>query len=431
MQYIPIEFVLESSAIFAGVIFALVALFGIYYYSTDIQYRRWALTHLSFWVAFLPPNIFAGLPYAGEFVSTILRIYACILLLRAFNFRRLSKVPNRIMHTATFIAISLFWIPVTYFLLPPNLSAIPTSLLMTLTFFYVSYEILSSKRNRGIIWRSAGASYLLWAISSLPMIFLPLYPEVLVAGYVQFIAQAAVMITMFLSFIGSTTKRVEENLRLTNVVASLISHDLRNYLNVAHGAIILAEGKDDESNDMLETSKRALDAATEFMNQVRSIWIDLEAQMDHITDLDICEVISDVIHRSIEEHSLEPDRIRLDCPSKCYVSTTPLVSQVVWNIVDNAVSHSNGVPEILISVQMKDSVEIAFSDRCNGFPPELKKKILSPEQDNNGFGLGLMLVKEITSIYGIQIGIEDRVVDNEVVGSVFTLCLPHSGGVPS
>ncbi|MFW9920176.1 MAG: sensor histidine kinase [Candidatus Thorarchaeota archaeon] len=431
MQYLPIEFVLESSAIFAGVIFALVALFGIYYYSTDIQYRRWALTHLSFWIAFLPPNLFVGLPYIGDFFSMVLKVYASILLLRAFNYRRLSNIRNSVVHPTIFVGIALFWLLVSYFGLPSNTSAIPTSMIMAFTFFYVAREILYNKKDRSKIWISAGVSYLLWAVASLPMILLPLSAEVIIAGYVQFIAQAAVMITMFLAFIGSTRRRVVENLRLTTIFASMLSHDLRNFLNVAQGAVDLVQVTDDESVEMLETVQKSLSSAADFMNRIRSAWIDLGSHSNHVVDLDLCEVVNDVASRAIKEHSLRVEQIVTEGLERCYVSTTPLISQVIWNIVDNSIRHAHGNPEIEIFARASNSIILAISDRSGGLSHVLKKKLLSDEEVNNGFGIGLMLVKEITSIYGIPIEVEDRVENDEVVGLTFRLLLPHSGGVPT
>ncbi len=430
MQYLPIEFVLESSAIFSGVIFALVSLFGIYYYSTDIQYRRWAITHLAFWIAFLPPNIFIGLPYAGDFVSMLLRVFACILLLRAFNFRRLSKLSNHITHPATFLGISMFWIVVVTSSLPSNVSAIPTCTLMAMTFFYVSKEILCNRKDRSKIWLSAGVSYLLWGLASIPMIFFPIFPELIIAGYVQFIGQALVMITMFLSFIGSTRRRVQENLRLTTVLSSLISHDLRNYLNVTQGAIQLVEGNDEESREMLQTAMRSLDSASDFINRVRSVWIDLGAQIIHIDDFDICEIIREVTNRAIKEHSLKEGQIIIDCECKSYVSTTPLISQVIWNIIDNSIRHSRTEPEISISAYSSSSIDLVIMDRSGGLSPQIKKALLTKEESKNGYGLGLMLIREITDIFSIPIDVIDRVEGQDVVGSIFKLSLPHSGGVP-
>ncbi len=431
MQYLPIEFVLESSAIFAGVIFALVALFGIYYYSTDIQYRRWALTHLSFWIAFLPPNVFTGFPYLGDFISMIIKVYACILLLRAFNYRRLSKVPNHIVHPLTFVILGVFWLIIASYSLPSNISAMPTSFIMAIAFFYAAHEILNNTKDRSKIWLGAGISYLVWAVASVPMMFLPIFGEVIVAGYVQFIGQAAVMITMFLAFIGTTRRRIEENLRLTTIFASLLSHDLRNYLNVAQGAIELVEADDSESSEMLETARRSLDSASEFMTHLRGIWIDLGSQSIHIDDLDLCNVLQEVTHRVTKEHSLKAEQITVDCSGKFYVSTTPLISQVLWNIIDNSIRHSKEEPSISVSISSKNSVEISISDRSGGITPQIKKKLLAENGGTNGFGLGLMLVKEITTIYGIPIAIEDRMENGIVVGTTFTISLSHSGGIPT
>ncbi len=430
MQALPIEFILEVSAIFAGVLFALVALIGIYHYSRDIQYRRWAFTHLLFWVAFIPENSLSPFPYLGFLGSMILRVLASLLLLKAYNFRRLSTVRNSILYLSVLIGSIAFIALLMFFALSPTTVATPTSIIMTYSFTYVSHRILKNGRERSTFRSLAGVSYGIWALASLPMSLLPLIPAVFLVGYIQFIAQSLVMITMFLAFIGSTNQRIEDNLRMTSLYASLVSHDLRNFVNVASGAIELVKGKEGEDQQFLDTARKTLKSASTFLRKIRGLWLDITMQSESIVDLDLREILDEVLERARGEHSLSEEEIRLSCPLKCYVSTTPLIEQVVWNLVDNAIRYSKGLPKVKVSVMEGSDIAVSIQDTAGGLSKYQKERLLKKNDDVSSLGIGLMLVREITQNYGIQLTLKEVVEDDKVVGTIFTLHLPHSGGVP-
>ena len=85
MQYLPVDPIIEQTALYTGAVFAAVVLLGVYYYSGDARYKRWALSQLAFWAAFLPPSLFNGVPLFGDFLSMLLEVLGAIILLRALK----------------------------------------------------------------------------------------------------------------------------------------------------------------------------------------------------------------------------------------------------------------------------------------------------------------------------------------------------------
>lgn len=431
MQYIPVETVLEMSAIFAGVIFAFIALTGIFYYSADIHYKRWAFSHILFSVAFLPPTLTIDFVYAGEFVSILLRVFGCILLLRAFSCGRLSRIQNSRLHPTVFLILLLGWVPVILLSLPTASGAIPTSIFMAFSFAYAARRILTNEKDGTRMRLAAGASFLIWAIVTVPMTLLPFFSELLVFGYLQYIAQSLVLITMFLSFVQNSRRRMELNLKLMSVMGSLISHDIRNYLNVAYSAIELAEGRDLKSSKLIETARSALESATEFINSGRDMLVELGSHSTASVDLDLTHMVRDVVARSQHEHSLDDTSISFDVQKSFYVSTSPLMAQVIWNLIDNGIRHAPNSPHVLLELSKEKEITLSIKDRAGGIDEALKKKILRSKNGTNGLGLGLMLVREISSICQVNLQINDIVEDEKVVGSSFQLSFRPAGGIPS
>jgi two-component system phosphate regulon sensor histidine kinase PhoR len=101
-------------------------------------------------------------------------------------------------------------------------------------------------------------------------------------------------------------------------------------------------------------------------------------------------------------------------------------SNLVFNILDNAIKYCDQVPEILIGIeQVKQFFIVSFSDNGIGIPKDFRKKIFNrfyriPTgniHNVKGFGLGLDYVKKIVARHGCTI----EVTENSRNGSTFIL----------
>jgi signal transduction histidine kinase len=431
MQYVPVEAMLEMSAIFSGVVFALIVIAAVYHYSNDIRFRRWAISMVLFWFAFLPPNIFVGFLYIGDFISSLFRVFGSILVLRAFGFKPIRSLSNAKLHISVFVLLVLYWIPIVLIDIPNTTSAILCSALMALAFSYVGSEILKCKHNRTRVWLSSGISYVIWAISSIPMIILPFIPEVVLFGYLQFIGQCLVLVTMFLSFFSSITRRLQRNLKLTEITGSLITHDLRNYLNVTYGALDLVEAKNDESEGMLQVARETIEDASSFIKDVRTMLIEIGIYSTTMEDIDLSSIVNKVIKRARLEHNLHEEHLRLSNQYPVFACTSPLMAEAIWNIIDNGVKHALDSPDILITIQSHNNPVISIADRSGGLSQDLKEKLLDPGTNGNSLGLGHMLIREICNLCSVGMKIEDRFERDTIIGTIFHLEFPSAGVVPS
>ena len=107
------------------------------------------------------------------------------------------------------------------------------------------------------------------------------------------------------------------------------------------------------------------------------------------------------------------------------------LTNVVFNLVDNAIKYGGGEPHLQVKSWNKgDSLHVAFIDNGIGIPREHLGKVFDKlyrvptgnVHDVKGFGLGLSYVKAVMQQHGAQID----VVSTAGKGSTFTLVFPQT-----
>jgi two-component system phosphate regulon sensor histidine kinase PhoR len=105
-------------------------------------------------------------------------------------------------------------------------------------------------------------------------------------------------------------------------------------------------------------------------------------------------------------------------------------TNLVYNLLDNAVKYCNEKPEILIRILKENqSLKLEFADNGIGIPPKKISSIfdkfyrIQNEKSNevNGFGLGLFYVKEICNLHCWKI----NATNNIEQGITITLTIPY------
>ncbi len=106
------------------------------------------------------------------------------------------------------------------------------------------------------------------------------------------------------------------------------------------------------------------------------------------------------------------------------------LTNVVFNLVDNAIKYGGGAPQLLVrSWNESGNLHVAFVDDGIGIPREHLGKVFDKlyrvptgnVHDVKGFGLGLSYVQAVMQQHGAQI----RVVSTVGEGSTFTLVFPQ------
>ena len=98
-------------------------------------------------------------------------------------------------------------------------------------------------------------------------------------------------------------------------------------------------------------------------------------------------------------------------PSKVMVLADQALSQLVWNLLENAVVH-NPIEDAQKEVRVRGKVskktfELSISDNGPGISDDKKLEIFNPTRRYGG--VGLHLVRRLAEKYGIPPEVKDRV----------------------
>ena len=140
------------------------------------------------------------------------------------------------------------------------------------------------------------------------------------------------------------------------------------------------------------------------------------------------EVIYDIVNRAQFRINSINGKINVDiCTELVYIQADKMhFTNVISNLIDNAIKYSKEVPEVTIDMRSKSGlVKISIADKGLGMKKEHLNKIFDKlyriptgnVHNVKGFGLGLSYVKGICDVHGWKIGVASKFGE----GSTFTI----------
>ncbi len=212
-------------------------------------------------------------------------------------------------------------------------------------------------------------------------------------------------------------KRVEER---EDFFLSLLRHDLNNKMQIIIGYLKLI---DDEKLDAktIKYIKKAKGGYTEVMKMIDKMGMLKKVKEEEAQPVDLARFIREGIEGT--RSSAEDRDVTLSSDKKIpslKVLGGDLLEDVFYNILRNAIRHSEG-DNIRVSVDDKDKrVVVTIEDDGIGIPDERKAAIFQrgySAGDEAGTGLGLYFVKKMIENYQGTI----KVKDSELGGARFDI----------
>jgi signal transduction histidine kinase len=202
-----------------------------------------------------------------------------------------------------------------------------------------------------------------------------------------------------------------------------ISHDLRTPLTIIQGCLETAQTK----GESLPTPRRSalMDAAlTQCLSLGRLVETVFELSKLQSTDyqlrrevFSIADLLQDVAMKFSLKAMERGISIRIDGGDR-HINVTAdvlLVERVLDNLIGNALRHAEGANEITIRlVEWAMDVEIMVCDNGSGISAAAWDRILTeqagkppsyPGATENGFGLGLSIVRRILELHDTSLGL--------------------------
>jgi len=226
-----------------------------------------------------------------------------------------------------------------------------------------------------------------------------------------------------------------EREKLRSTLLRSVAHDLRTPLTALSGAGNLLA---DEYQTLTDAQRRKLAAdmseeITWLSNLVENILHMTRIQDDKLLLHSRDEVVDDVIGEAVARvrRLLGKHSLKVSLPDD--VVTAPmdgqLVVQVLINLLQNAIRHTQEDAEIVLSAQVVGgNLEFTVADTGPGVDASLKECLFvrfvsldrAPADARKGIGLGLSICQAIVDAHGGEI----RVTDAKPHGAVFTFTIP-------
>ncbi len=222
-----------------------------------------------------------------------------------------------------------------------------------------------------------------------------------------------------LNFAAKELGKVE---KLRQELLANVSHDMRTPLTMIVGYSEIMRDIPGENNP--ENVQVIIDEANRLSAFVTNV-LDLsklQSGMEHLESERIN--ITEQLRRAAERYSkMLSDKgvcVELFCDEDVFtVCDGTKITQVLFNLIDNAINYSNDPKRIRICQRIteKDCVRIEISDNGNGINPEelpyiwdrYYKSDSSHKRNMVGSGLGLSIVKQILMMHSARYGVETTV----------------------
>lgn len=199
-----------------------------------------------------------------------------------------------------------------------------------------------------------------------------------------------------------------------SLLTSVTRHDVLNLLNVLRGTV-----------GLLENSVKDAGAARH-LEKIRNTASSIEKQMlfsREFKDVGVNPPLWLDLGATIDQSALSVERDGLKIENSIQglaVFADPLISKVFSNIIDNTIRHGGKASTLKVSYEKRgEDIVIVCEDDGVGVPDALKTNIFEQNFGRN-YGLGLFLVREILSIYGMSIAETGK----EGTGARFEIVVP-------
>ncbi|HQK54946.1 MAG TPA: PAS domain S-box protein [Methanolinea sp.] len=182
-----------------------------------------------------------------------------------------------------------------------------------------------------------------------------------------------------------------------SLLSSVTRHDVLNLLNILQGTLSLLEQSNNDTEKVILLEK-ARNTASRIEKQMLFSREFKEVGMAAPRWLDTGEILQ----RALMTLDLERLKVQNDLHG-LEVYADSMIEKVFSNLIDNTIRHGQGATNIRFRREVRDACQVIIAEDDGKGVPENLKGIIFEQHFGRNHGLGLFLVREILSIYGMSI----------------------------
>ncbi|QLG49114.1 two-component system sensor histidine kinase NtrB [Natrinema halophilum] len=191
--------------------------------------------------------------------------------------------------------------------------------------------------------------------------------------------------------------------------ASVVSHDLRNPLNVAQGHLVLAREHTESSRvlDHLEAVEESHDRMSALIDSLLTLARDGQ-RVDDPDSVSLEHVVTAAwAHVDTGDATLRTESLE----DVCIAADESRLIQLLENLVRNSVEHGSSSPTVRIGLLRKETDPVGFyvEDDGPGVPADDRDRIFTHgfSTQDSGTGFGLTIVETIADAHGWAVSLAD------------------------
>jgi CheY-like chemotaxis protein/nitrogen-specific signal transduction histidine kinase len=232
-------------------------------------------------------------------------------------------------------------------------------------------------------------------------------------------------------------EEVDGALRAKDEFLAILSHELRNPLAAISTAAAVLDGAKPPPGEvpgLVASIRRQSQHLARLIDDLLDLGRMTANKLKLRTEpVDLARIVRGAIDAIAAARGLGPKRIELAL-EPVWIDADPVrITQIVENLVGNALKHTLTSKSIRVAVAARaDVAELRVEDDGQGIRPDLLPVVFEPfrqgqqglDRSTGGLGLGLTLVSRLVELHGGAVEAQSPGVDR---GSVFIVRLPRRG----
>jgi len=425
MQGVVSPDVTQLISLEVALVFVVLLFWGFFKYARIGELRDWAIGWIL--IAFMSGPVLIWLsedtsPYDVLSVSGI--VIGCTFLLRgSIADKREISVAKHIVPIAvlslvyswTSVQLSLHW----------SMTYAPVHLYSSLVLLLFLRRLKNLQIATGFVPHLLTAAVVAWIAAGLlfPLAWLGIGNVLVTYVGIEATAVSVLGASLFILLLRESHRTAEQHHKVSLLMASVVQHDIRNFLQTAISALEMATDNDKQASLWIAAAIDSLVRAADFVKEMRDISAEIMRFERVEMPVDLASMIKTVVDTLKHIYVERPRTVQIQVPHPFLVISNQLLKQVLWNIIDNSFKHGSDTLTIWSNVSGSRGT-LLIEDRAGGVDEEIRRYVnnLSVSEDQMpGVGLGVILIRGLSQLAHARVTLQNVTDESVVVGCRYAL----------